>query len=330
MSIIITSNEIPPKTEATAAKAAEVVVETEKSKDVAESAPDKTEQEKPSESETDGTEETEADETEKTKEDEDESEGDGADDKAEKSDEEVESEKEKPKKKSGFQRRIDKLNSRVTSGQQEIEYWKEQALKGASVPKPAPEVVTAKADEAGKPDPSKYETHAKYIEDLTDWKIDQRDQKKRTEVLQTEYQKVVQTHNDRVKSFADSHDDWEETMENLKTVPNSPTVRQIITTSENGPELLYELAKNPVEATRIAKLSPIDAAREMGKLESRLASLSSPEKETPTKKLTNAPKPLEPVGTGKGSTKKSIYDPDISQAEFERLERDRMKKRRQG
>jgi hypothetical protein len=40
--------------------------------------------------------------------------------------------KDKPKKKGGFQRRIDKLNAAKADAQREAEYWKQEALKSVS------------------------------------------------------------------------------------------------------------------------------------------------------------------------------------------------------
>ena len=102
-------------------------------------------------------------------------------------------------------------------------------------------------------------------------------------------------------------------------IPLSPVLRDIFLSSENGPELAYELAKNRDEFKRVCALPPLAAAREMGKLESRLEP-KSPSAALASTKTTKAPKPLDPVGTsGKGSAKKSLSDPGLSQKEYEEL-----------
>jgi hypothetical protein len=53
------------------------------------------------------------------------------------------------------------------------------------------------------------------------------------------------------------------------------------------------LGKNPTEATRIAALSPVQQIKEIGKIESKLA--------TTTPKITNTPNPPSTVGGGGGS-----------------------------
>lgn len=241
---------------------------------------------------------------------------------------------EKPKKKSGFQRRVDKLTQRITAREQELEYWKQQALT-ASGSKTDSKVETKPADSTeGKPSPDTFESHAAYVEALTDWKVDQRekarDAKEQKTRIETEQSNIHSSHQKRVEAFRSSHDDFDEKLENLSDVPRSPAVEQVIINSDNGPALLYELAKNPAEAMRIAKLHPIAAALAMGKIEARIETKSSDETKTESKKVTKAPDPLKPLSAGgKGSAPKSIFDPTLSQAEYERLRTEQLKKRRQ-
>lgn len=241
------------------------------------------------------------------------------------------SELDKPRKKNGFQKRIDKLNARVTAFQQETEYWKREALKqSATATQAAPKVDQTPGTAEGKPHIDSFDSHAEYVEALTDWKTEQklkeRDQRLAKSQLEVDQANALKSHSSRVESFKGQHDDFDEMMENLADVPRSPALEQIIVSSENGPALLYELAKNPDEAKRIALMGPLAAAREMGKLEARL---SSPAKaKTEVQKVTKAPRPMEPVGKGgKGLVSKSIFDPGLSQREYERLRAEQIKRR---
>ena len=245
-------------------------------------------------------------------------------------------EKEPQKKKGGFQRRIDKLNQRVTAKEQEAEFWKQQALKNASAPKAESEVnsATKTAPSAeGKPKPENFETHTEYVEALADWKLEaklkERDAKAVKEKIDFEQNKIVTSYTEKVKAFSEKTSDFADVISEVDHIPLSPALRDIILTSDNGPQLAYELAKNPAEYERIAKLPPLACAREMGKLEYRLYSKSA-SPQSIDKKITKAPKPIETVGTGgKGSTGKSIFDSNLSQSQYEALRREQMKKRRQ-
>jgi len=237
------------------------------------------------------------------------------------------------KKKGGFQKRIDKLNKRVSEKEQELEYWKAQALKASSTPAVQAPTDTPKPVAAeGKPKPESFETHAEYVEALTDWKTDQKfkehTQKLEQSRIESERAKVNQTHNERVKAFAEKTADFHEMLENLESVPRSAALEAIIVSSENGPELLYELAKDPEEAKRIALLNPLAAAKELGRIEARLSSATI---KKPESKTTKAPQPLTPVkGGGAASIPKSLDEAaNSSFAVYKKLRDAEIKKRRQ-
>jgi hypothetical protein len=241
------------------------------------------------------------------------------------------------KKKGGFQRRIDKLNQRYTLAQQEAEYWKQQALKGAQATKQdAPKVDQAQAAPSEKePDPNDFDDHAKFVRALARWEAKQeilaerkaeaeKQQKSRAE---TEAQRLDREHAERVQAFRSKHDDFDEILQDgLSDVPASPALEQVIKSSDNGPELLYELAKDPKEAARIARLAPMALAREIGKLEARIASKASETTSPQPKRITNAPKPLTPVNARGGATEKS---PDqMNYQEFKKWREGQLKTRR--
>ena len=59
--------------------------------------------------------------------------------------------------------------------------------------------------------------------------------------------------------------------------------------SDIGPELAYYLGTNPKDAERISRLTPFMQAKEIGKIEAKLAD------NPPVKKTTSAPAPISPV-----------------------------------
>lgn len=240
--------------------------------------------------------------------------------------------KDKTKSKSGFQRRIDKLNARHADAQRELEYWKREALqKGATAPKPETKVDQKPAAGDEKPNPNDFDSHEEYVDALTDWKLTQklkeRDQSAEKARAQTEQEKAEKAHLDRVKAFKEKNADFDDVVSELEGKPISAAVEAILVSSEQGPELLYELAKHPEEFERINSLGWLAAAREIGKLESKLAT-STPAPKEP-KKITQAPKPIEPVGKGSsGPVSKDPSDPDLSQADYERIRREQMRRKR--
>jgi hypothetical protein len=241
----------------------------------------------------------------------------------------AENEGDKPKKKSGSQRRkerAERAEAEVTRLQRLVE---EMALKGAgSEPKPVKAEMKQVVPD-GKPNPDSFETHAEYVEALTDWKTDlkfkARDDEANKAKAQIAHEQTMKAHFDRVNAFKEKTDDYEEVIEAVGDMKMSLTLQDLLVTSDHGPELIYELAKSKAEFERVSKLGPIAAALEIGKLVAKIEAKASPEKKPEPKKLTNAPKPLEPVGGSKAKVAKSISDPSLSQAEYERIRREQMR-----
>lgn len=310
MSIVVESTSLSDQAPAVQAKSGQLAT-AEVKKEVT-SAPEAEQAAEQKESPESDTEETEAKaETESESEDED-------------SDEETEakdSDQDKPKKKSGSQRRKERAERAEAEVDRLRRMVENMALKGAGESN-TPKVESPKAsDPAGKPNPDSYDTHTEYVEALTDWKLEQRDNAKKIEAhksqLQIQQETILKAHNERITAFKEKTADFDEAIEEVGDAPVSPTVQELIYTSENGPALMYALAKNKAEFERINKLTPLAAARAMGIIEAGLS--ASSETKTVTKKQTKAPAPLTPVGSKGSAVVKTLYDEDLSQREFEAL-----------
>lgn len=258
-------------------------------------------------------------------EDQDESEDENSEEESEDQEKKKEGEEQpKPKKKGGFQRRIDKLRASVSAKELEIEHWKNLALKEKAEGKDPEKTVETKktTDQAGKPNQDDYELYDEYLEALTDWKADQKFKEYESRLekskIETAQEKMISSHRDRVEKFAKTVDDFDEVLEEVSDVVPSPTMQELLISSENGPALMYSLAKDRDTFERLNKLSPLAAAKEIGKLESMIEAKTSGEKRE-VKKTTTAPRPITPVKTKGGTKEKSIFDEDLSQKEYEAL-----------
>lgn len=233
----------------------------------------------------------------------------------------------KPKKKKGFKKRIDKLNRRLSDKEREVDYWRQEAQK-AKAPAEATKVAPKASESSAKPKVDDFDSHDAYVEALTDWKIEQREKaadiKKREADVVKDYQSKVGAHREKVKSFVEDHDDFNDLIESVEDIPMPMAVQEAILDSENGPELMYELAKNKKEYARICALPALAAAREIGKFETKFVKSSEGK---PVIKQSKAPAPISPVGAKGSAVKKSISDPNLSQREYERLRDEQEAKR---
>lgn len=221
---------------------------------------------------------------------------------------------ESPKPKRGFAKRIERFNQKLSAKDQEIEYWRQVALKGQA-PQQQP---TADGVASGiKPKFSDFNDIEAYAEALTDWKLSHSlsQVQQQTAMMQT-----AKTYEARLEQFkktaADFDDVMTEFVEDYGNM-NVPEVIQVAYESDVGPQLAYHLAKNPTEFERIAKLPSHRRLLELGKLEDKISAQSqtaAPAKET--KKISAAPKPVQPVkGTGKVESL-DLSDPNLSYSEW--------------
>lgn len=105
---------------------------------------------------------------------------------------------------------------------------------------------------------------------------------------------------EKVEDAKDKYDDYEQVAHGTHWHPTEAMV-EAIKASEIAPDLAYHLGSNPKEAERISRLSPILQAKEIGRIEAKLA--AEPPKPT---KTSSAPAPIAPV-TARGVSAPS-YD----------------------
>jgi hypothetical protein len=137
---------------------------------------------------------------------------------------------------------------------------------------------------------------------------------------------LVEAYHEREEAVRDKYDDFEKVAYN-PSLPITPVMAETIQASDVGPELAYYLGSNPREADRISRLSPYLQAKEIGKIEAKMA-----DNPIPIKKTTSAPAPIKPVtarGTG-GSSYETTDPRSISaMSTSEWIERERQRQIKQ-
>jgi len=133
--------------------------------------------------------------------------------------------------------------------------------------------------------PEQFESTEAYVEALAAQKaqalIEQREQ-------QRQQSEVLETFHEKEEEARTKYDDFDQVAYN-PNLPITQVMAQAIQASDVGPDVAYHLGANPKEAERISKLPPLQQAKEIGKLEAKLA--DSP----PVKKTSTAPAPITPV-----------------------------------
>jgi hypothetical protein len=154
----------------------------------------------------------------------------------------------------------------------------------------------------GKPSLDKYETYDEYVDALTDWKIDQksieRESKARVEKENQSRASLMKEHDAREEKARKTMPDYDVVTGNLSDAgfDINPDIGRAIVSSDLSPELIYYFGKDLDELERINNLSPMSAAREIGKIEAML--LAEPIQ------TSSAPNPITPVGQSKATITK--------------------------
>ena len=136
---------------------------------------------------------------------------------------------------------------------------------------------------------------------------------------------IIESYHEREEEARTKYDDFEQVAYNAK-LPITDAMAQTIQASDVGPDMAYYLGSNPKEADRISRLSPLQQAKELGKIEAKLS-------DNPlVKKTSSAPAPIAPVtARSSGSPATDTTDPrsikSMSTSEWIEAERQRQVKK---
>lgn len=222
---------------------------------------------------------------------------------------------EKPKGKS-VQERIDELYGKAKDAEREAEYWRAKALQQPEKPTEAPV-------EAKRPDPNDYEygdADPRYVDDLIDWKADQKIAAKLSEF--TEQQSISQqaaaldrTYAEHLAKAKEELPDYDEkvTRAGLRGEwPCSEQLAGLIKSSPAGPKVAYHLATNVEDAIALNRLPPIQQAAAFGMIAAQFVGQSAPQ----AKFATTAPQPAPARTKGGQFAPSSELDDRLSQADW--------------
>jgi hypothetical protein len=208
------------------------------------------------------------------------------------------------------QAEIDAMISKRLAREQR-KWEREQRLKAATPELPATP-----------PSQEQFESTEAYAEALAERKAAELLARREAERQQAE---TLESYHEREEEARTKYEDFEQVAYNPR-LPITQVMAETIQASDVGPEVAYYLGSNPKEADRIAKLSPFLQAKEIGKIEAKLAD------NPPVKKSSSAPTPITPV-TPRGGNARVLdtTDPrsikEMSTSEWIEAERQRQIKK---
>jgi hypothetical protein len=202
--------------------------------------------------------------------------------------------KEEAKKANPAQKRIDELTRNRREAERDRDYWREQAMK-KEPEKPVETVVEPVKTLADFDyDEGKYQEHL--FSKARAEAVDEAKKVLKEEQSQQTTSRKVTEFRGKEADFSKSVDDYHDVVTNPSLSISQP-MADVAMEMENGPEVLYYLGKNPALADEIAHLSPLSAARELGRIEAKLSTKESGEK------VSKAPAPAPKIAAVEASTK---------------------------
>lgn len=209
------------------------------------------------------------------------------------------------------QPRIDEFTRAQRQAERETAYWRQRAEAAEKPPEPP----------KAKPTPEQFDDYGAYVEAISDWKAEEKI--KTTLEARDAAAAEKQTAATRATNWSERETqtrtavaDYDEVMRAADTPIAQHVIDQLLE-SEEGPRIAYHLAKHPEIAAKLNTLTPIQAAREIGRLEARVAvpvdsaaaadetppdAASTPAPATKPPKTTSAPPPAKPVASGRATT----------------------------
>jgi len=192
-----------------------------------------------------------------------------------------------------------------------------------------PETPSPAVPVTPKPREDDFETHAEFIEALTDWRFEQKqaqwDAEQRRKAEQDHESVVQQSFQQKMAEGYEKYDDFHEVAFN-PTNPINAVMAEIIGGSEKAADLAYYLGTHTHEAVKISKMPAMEAARQLGMIEAKLAAAEASNPRAP-KNPNTPPPPITPVGSGGGDI--ISKDPEkMSNAEYRQMREEQRKSQR--
>lgn len=194
-----------------------------------------------------------------------------------------------PKSGGGVEKRIGELTREKREAERDAAYWRGVA-EGATRTAPVAPGITQEPEADQELNPNDFNSDAEYLKAVAKKVRDDTIASIKSEMSKNQKADVQSVTTTVIKAARAKYTDFDEVALN-KSVPITQEMYDA-SMGENLGEILYHLGKNPTEATRIASLSPIQQAKEIGKIEVIIST------KPPTKSITNAPAPPKTITGG--------------------------------
>lgn len=224
---------------------------------------------------------------------------------------------------------VERLQEVKRKAEEDARYWRQQKAEARAdyfrdrdrgvqpqSPAPPPADIPGMAPE---PKAADFTDYDQYVKALTDHRVQMARAQWEIEGQRKAQQEAAQKRQENLKAKLQEgfqhYPDFEEVAFDRTASHITPMVVDILAECDHPADLAYYLAKNRVEGVAISRMTPLQAARAIAKLEDKiLATRGTPNPEPTNKPITKAPPPITPVGGNAPVSK----DPEkMTQKEYE-------------
>jgi len=208
-----------------------------------------------------------------------------------------------------LQAEIDRLEKVRKEAEEKAVYWRQQKAKeradyfksrGEEQRQPTPQVDNLGIGPA--PQQSKFDDYQKFLDAKLDWTVKKAkaewDADQRRKETDAENQKRMIVIQEKIGEGFKKYEDFGEVALD-PTVPITPTIMEVLAETENPSDVAYYLGKNRSEAIQISRMTPIQAAKAIARIEMTIKQAGEQPLPPGAKKIIpNAPPPIKPIGSG--------------------------------
>lgn len=226
-----------------------------------------------------------------------------------------EKEGKEPKKKGGWQRKIDRLSKRVAELESEKEQMRARLGNDKQPETRQPEAASVK------PSRAQFQNDEEYISALVRYERAEADKQEALQAEAAELKEVFDSYNRRVAEAKAEIDDFDEVVGQSVQIPSEVVLA--IREMDNGPYVAYYLGEHPEICEELVNMRPLSAVRRIERISDEL---SKKEPDSHDKKPRSTPPP--PVRAVSGtSTRSSIPLDQLSPGEYVRIRNQQVRER---
>ena len=212
---------------------------------------------------------------------------------------------------------IEELRKQKEKAEADALYWrKEKARERAEYFKGGQQVerqtpLSVETPQVGpEPKPNDFEDYDKYVDAKTKFEVKRARTEWEMESTRREQEKTQRQRAEdlqiKLQEGFGKYADFEEVVFDRTATHITPMVVDILSECEHPADVAYYLTKNRIEGVAISRMTPIQAARAIARMEDKL--VNAPPPPPPKKTTTGAPPPINPLGGA--NTAGAEKDPD--------------------